>query len=200
MKTSCLTMCAILLLCSLRLYANSAEPNNKFDFSFGAKVGYMAPSEEAISEIYGGGLVFGVDAIIWSQSGMGGGFSIERFGASGEPYVIGNVDDAECSISVVPITLSGMYRINNTSNPAEPYFGLGGGIYFVNETVKVTSQGYTASATMSNNAVGFHGLAGIKYNNIIVELKYTNASVKSEGAAGKSANIGGFNIFAGIRF
>lgn len=160
----------------------------------------MAPSEKAISEIYGGGLVFGVDAIIWSQSGMGGGLSIERFGASGEPYVYGDVDDAECSISIVPITLSGMYRIKITSTPVEPYFGLGGGIYFVNETLKATSQGYSASATYSNNAVGFHGLAGIKYNNIIVELKYTNASVKSEGAAGNSANIGGVNIFAGIRF
>lgn len=35
-KTSFLTMCAILMLCSLGLYANSVEPQNTFDFNFGA--------------------------------------------------------------------------------------------------------------------------------------------------------------------
>jgi opacity protein-like surface antigen len=160
----------------------------------------MIPHEEAMSEIYGGGLVVGVDAIVWLQSGIGGGLSIERFGASGEPYTFGNVDDAECRISVVPVTLSGMYRVKQKSTPIEPYFGIGGGIYFVSEKIKLTSGGYSASASGSDTAIGFHGLAGMKYNNIIVELKYSSASVDSDGAAGKSANIGGINILAGVRF
>ena len=200
-KTSYVAVCAILLMFSLGLHANSEEPQNAYDFNFGAKLGYMIPLGEAMRDIYGGGLVFGVDAIVWHHTGIGGGLSIERFGASGYPYTYGNVDpdDADCSISIVPISLSGMYRIKQTSIPFEPYFGLGGGLYFVSEKLEVTYGGNTSSASGSDAAIGFHGLAGLKYRFMIVELKYTTASIKSDAAHG-SANIGGINILAGVRF
>ena len=35
-KTSCVAVCAILLMFSLGLHANSEEPQNAYDFNFGA--------------------------------------------------------------------------------------------------------------------------------------------------------------------
>jgi hypothetical protein len=195
--TQYFAMILLLVLSNLWLYASNTESNRTFDFDFGAKVGYMAPSEKAISETYGGGLLFGADAIIWTQSGLGGGLSIERLGASKD---FGDLPDAESIISIVPITISGMFRIKTPTTPVEPYFGLGGGIYFVKEKVKYTSQDLSFILTYSYNAGGLHGLAGIKYNNIIVELKYTRTYVTSEDFVGTSANVGGINILAGIRF
>lgn len=169
------------------------------DFNFGAKIGYFSPIENALNDIYGGGLVIGGEVSVWNESGLGGCLSIERFGASGEPYIYYKYD-ATCNISILPITLTGFYKLKNLSDIVNPYFGIGGGVYFVNEKVTVSENGYSESVSISDNALGFHFTAGIQYKQFFTEAKYSSASVSSEGASGSSANIGGFNILIGARF
>jgi len=189
-------------------YKSINKKNGDWDFDFGAKIGYFSPGEKAIDEMYGSGLVYGGEFIMWNKNSLGVSFGIERFGAKGDPIVIDLYDfkkrakdslDAECSISIMPITLTGLYRIKNPTLDIIPYFGLGGGLYFVKEEVKVSYYGESASASGSDNALGFHLTAGIQYENFFAEAKYSSASISSAGAAGNSANIGGFNIFLGIR-
>lgn len=185
----------------------SKGPHNGWDIGFGAKIGYYFPAEEAIGDIYGGGLVFGGEIIMWKEKGLGVSLGIDRFSVTGEPIILRNISkgikesiDAECSISVMPITITGLYRINNRSAEVIPYFGLGCGLYFVKEDLKLSYQGYSQSVSYSDNAFGFHLTAGMQFSKVFAEAKYSSASVNSEGAAGKSANIGGFNIFLGVRY
>lgn len=189
---------------------------NDFDFNFSLRFGYHNPSEEAIKEIYGGGLLLGGDVTIWKNN-IGANFCIENFNKDGKPYTYteGDIDitDADCSISISPITISGLYKISNSNLPLVPYFGLGGGLFFVKEKIKMEYEYYddwddewysdSESASASDNIFGFIILAGVEIKPVFVEVKYTSASWKTENelaAAGTSANLGGINIYAGIKF
>lgn len=179
---------------------------------FGVKVGYFAPSEEAFSEIYGGGFVFGGELFIWSNSGLGGGITIERFGKSGEPFEFdpyGVISESKSEISVLPIAFTIAYRMPKITpnTKVRPYFGVGVGVYMVDEDLEfVYIDGSSEYASWSKSPAGFHAQGGIQVEmspsaSFVLEVKFSRASASGEGGAGgEDVNVGGFNIFGGVRF
>lgn len=176
------------------------------DFSFGINAGYFMPSEEALKEIYGGGIIFGGEIDFWNYSGLGGGISIDYFSKSGDPIQLGDVSmikDANAKITIIPISLTAMYRVKNNNTNVIPFFGAGLGIYMVGETLELDTYEYgSESVSFSKNGIGFHFLGGMQISNIAIIVKYTSASLSTEelAAAGNELNCGGINFFIGLRF
>ncbi len=177
-------------------------------FKFGGRVGYFSPSEEAISEIYGGGISFGIELIIFRNYQFGGILAIDYFSKSGEPILFDPnniISDASAEYSLLPISLTAIYKIT-TNSKISPYLGLGGGVYFYNEEIKLTAiDGTTASNSVSENVFGFQAEIGtiIEASNTTstqIGLKYSSASIDANGAGGSEVNVGGIFLFVGILF
>lgn len=196
-----LTLVLALFLGEVKLYANYEKA---LDFDFSLKAGYLVPNEEVVRDIYDGGLVLGLEGIVWTQSNLGAGLGIDRFGASGDPQSSGvqfMPIHAECEIYIIPITVSALYRLKNQSSIVVPYFGIGTGYYYLNEKLKTTYSDEEKTNNHTDKAIGFHWLAGVQYKVFTLELKYTSAKLDgNERLVGDSADIGGFNILAGLRF
>ncbi|GJQ61119.1 MAG: hypothetical protein SCALA702_01720 [Melioribacteraceae bacterium] len=189
-------------------YENKNITENDISFMFGGRVGYFSPSEEAVSEIYGGGVSFGLELIMIRDSRFGGIFAIDYFGKSGEPILLDPnniISDASAEYSVLPITLTGIYKIETSSN-VSPYIGLGGGVYFYSEEIKLTAiDGSTANNSTSENVFGFQAEIGTiietsKSTSSQIGLKYSSASIDGSGAGGSEVDLGGIFIFVGILF
>lgn len=188
----------------------TVESDSKLILNFRVNAGYFLPLEDAISEIYGNGLVLGTGLSIFSYNGFGGMISFEYFSKKGSPLTDASVGveitHASSKIKIIPINLTGEYQLANNKNII-PYFGAGLGISLVNETIDMTYidpySGDTESIyeKVSETAIGFHILSGIRFNHLFLELKYTNANIEGgNGAAGENVNIGGVTLSGGLSF
>lgn len=187
---------------------NTNSFNNTF-FQIGFKVGYFKPTEEAINEIYGGGISFGADLAILVSSGLGGVISIEVFQKSGEPLIFDPdqlIEESEAKISIVSISVSGIYRLSSPKTSTYPYLGAGLGLYRVDEELTVQTQEGSFSASFSKNQLGFQAIGGIQTSissksYIFLEAKYSSVSVSgSGGLGGTDVNLGGLSLFLGTGF
>ena len=195
---------AILFLIPLGLHANFMK---NLEFDFGAKAGYLSHNEEAAKDIYDGGLVLGLEGIVWTRSGLGLGLEVDRFAADGKPkssgvYIEGiSPTKAKSEISIIPVTLTTFYRVKKQSSILNPYIGIGIGLYFLDEELKISYDDHSDTWSNSGKGIGFHWLAGVQYKIFTVEVKYSTAKVDgNENLVGDSADIGGFNVLAGVRF
>ncbi len=178
-----------------------------FQFSFGGRIGYFSPSEDAISEIYGSGLSFGISMFLFGAKQLGVDFSIDYFYKSGEPIIYDPnniIDEGTAELTIIPITLTALYKIDTQGN-ITPFLGLGGGLYLYKEKIKLVAiDGTTASASLSENAFGYQAEAGIitsmsAKTSIFIGLRYSSATIEGEGGAGgNEVNAGGITLFAGI--
>ncbi|MBI4727083.1 outer membrane beta-barrel protein [candidate division TA06 bacterium] len=184
----------------------------------GIKVGYFSPAEKTFKEIYGsGGLVFGLDGVFWRANNVGFGVSLDYFRKSGTPVFIINGDtvetadtaivrDASCKITFIPIACNAYYKFGQKESAVRPYIGGGIGMYLVNEELKAVLYGDDRFGSASKTELGFQVLGGIesKMGNktkLVAEIKYSIAAASGEGGlAGKTVDIGGLTLCAGIRF
>jgi len=189
------------------------------------KVGYFSPSDEDLSELYGGGLAFGGELFIWSNSGFGGGITIERFGKSGDMYIsdpYGALSESKAEMSVLPIAFTVAYRMPKITpdTKVRPFFGAGVGVYMLNEDSEaILTDGSSHHASVSKRHTGFHASGGIQVEmspsaSFLLEVKFSRTSASGESEVvyfGETwpftttitytdVNLGGFNIFAGVRF
>ncbi|MBO8152298.1 MAG: outer membrane beta-barrel protein [Candidatus Marinimicrobia bacterium] len=195
--------------------SSGLSASSDFDLDFGFKIGYYSPSEEVMQEIYGSGLFLGGGITIW-KGNIGVNICIETFKKDGEPYIfqygdveIVEITDASCSIKILPVTMSGLYRIRSSNLPVEPYFGLGIGSFKFKEKIEGEGEYYdpywevyypfSVSTSVSDSEFGFLIVAGVIVDHIFIEAKYTSATFESEGAAGEKCDIGGINISVGIK-
>lgn len=184
---------------------NERNPNN-MDVNFNIKVGYFSPSEEAMKEIYGGGIILGGELRLWNYNGIGGAVGLEYFNKTGEPIVIGDSDlfiDISSKIIVMPFFISGLYKLNPPNSEITPFLGAGIGLYNYNEKIEAEITDYgNQSVAVSKNTIGFHFIIGMQMTNFNIEVKYTSANISTDdyAASGSEANIGGINFYVGIMF
>lgn len=187
------------------------QNSDRMSVNFGGRIGYFSPSEEAISEIYGGGISFGIELLLLSPNKFGGAFSLDYFSKSGEPIIPAEykslIKKSSADVSIIPITLTGIYQVKTTSN-IQPYFGLGAGLYLLKESISIEAiDGSSASNSVSENAFGFQVVAGMKIAmspaaSFLLGIKYASATIETQtgAASGSEANVGGFTIYGGIVF
>ena len=185
-------------------------PQHEVDF--GIKVGYFAPNEESVKDIYGGGVTVEGELIIWNRTGFGTAFGFQRYSKSGDPYVYdpnGYVTSASADISIMPFTFTGLYRMtkNSPQTKIRPYFGAGVGIYVVKEKLSASfSDGDHESDSASLHKMGFHFLGGIqadlwKHASLVFDIKYASASLSLRpDMIDNDVDLGGFSVSSGVRF
>ena len=110
-----------------------------------------------------------------------------------------NNADNTYMLTMTAVTISGIYRVQLPSSPAQLYFGFGPGLYLVKETGITPLFGPDKPLGRSDSTLGMQGIAGLRFKKIIIEAKYSRAPVKYDGVAGRSTDIGGFSMFIGYR-
>lgn len=168
---------------------------------FNVKVGHFSPSDDAMDTIYGSGISYGIDVTSWKDK-WGLGLGVNRFEQDGDPVTLGPVYYASSEIKITSFTSTLLYRLDspelNAHKKIYPYFGVGLGVYHIEE--EVTSS--IGSVSASGNVVGAHVLGGIdipvsESTSLFVEANLSSASIDT---AGLGENIGGFTLYGGIRF
>jgi len=175
---------------------------------FDIKTGYFMPTDNAMDDMYGTGAVIAGDLIYWFDN-LGMGIGLDYWKQDGTPVTImdGSISVLEASseMEIVSLTLTALYRFNPTQK-VKPYVGAGLGSYYAKENSSVTTNYSTTSFSGSDTALGVHILAGVDMElsesiSFFLEAKLSGATVDASGGlGGEDADIGGFTIFAGIRF
>ena len=182
----------------LSLFTANAQIG-EVQIDIGLRLGYFMPADSGIKDFYGNGLMVGGDLIFWTESGFGGGISVDYY-YKGKKITYYGGYSSQIDYDVLPILFTGYYRIKSDMSPLVPYFGAGFGLHIVGEDV---SGDYLENVSLSDTALGFHVIGGIQFmitesTSMFGEVKYTYA--KAELSKGNDFNCGGFSICAGIRF
>jgi len=180
------------------IVTSPAVKTNKFDI--GLKIGYQKPNCDLISDRYGKGFVFGGELILWFKNTYGLGLNIEKYSEHSEYNYYDIVKKYD--LSIIPVTLTAYYKMQNYNYKIIPYFGLGIGQYFLNEEMTDTYWDYYEQwYEASDSETGFHCLCGLQYKILFVEIKYSTMFKSSWGVEEEEYDdIGGLNIEGGLRF
>lgn len=173
----------------------------------GVNVGYWSPSLEEINdglrdlgatERFSGNVTFGADYSFYFNEQFDG--KVEGF------YWSQNITEegGEATISVIPIMVSALYRIQNQGSKMEPYVGAGVGIGFV--SWEIGGGGDVVDDTA--NPFLFQLLGGINYPSsdnmyFFAEAAYMIGSFNikiSDLSFNEDASLNGFIIRGGVRF
>ena len=78
------------------------------------------------------------------------------------------------------------------------------GIYTVEEELTLTSGSASASGSASDNALGFHILAGVDISlsesaSLFLEANFSSAKIDT-GSLGQEVDLGGFTLWGGVSF
>lgn len=158
---------------------------------FGGKAGYFIPYNQNISEIYGGGFMWGLVLGYWDET-AGLELDWRYYSKTGDPYIIGSVDEADCQISISPLTLTGYWNAYNKGNFGT-YVGVGLGINFIKENLVISAFGQTGSTKASLTGFEFHTTGGIRFSPFYMEISFSSCTVKE-------IDFGGMLISGGLFF
>jgi len=172
-------------------YSEQSSVSSNWGFIFGGKAGYYIPYNQNISEIYGGGFMGGLVIGYWGQ-GAGIELDWRYYSKTGDPYVYGSVDQAECQISISPLTLTGYWDAYHKEN-FSTYVGVGLGVSFVNENLVASGLGQTGSVSTSLTGFEFHTTGGLRFSPFYIELTFSSCTVKE-------IEFGGLLISGGLFF
>jgi len=171
-------------------------------FDFGPKLGFSAPSGEFVSEVYGGGFSFGGDMYGWTESGFGGGASVEYFRKNARPLLPDMplpTAAASAEIQVFSVSVPLMYRVDR--GRWFPYAGGGPGFTYWKQQLVPTISPDPDLQEMDNLSFAWFVQGGVQFRAwevwIFIEAKY-RADVAS--AVPPDLNAGGFNLYSGVRF
>lgn len=156
------------------------------------KAGLFMPGDSDVADLYGNGLVFGVEyAYPFSNKPYGILGSIDYFpkGATETVYYGGYLYHVDHEWRVIPITFSFIYFPSVGKNY---YFGGGIGNYSATLDAELRETGQSESE--SESGIGFHILAGYNFSGgFFGRVKYSTADLEGTDA-------GGISFFGGYRF
>jgi opacity protein-like surface antigen len=171
------------------------------NFGIGPKIGYVT-NFGSISGIYPG--IEGSYVLPWMNRSLSIALEAGYYSSSDEESGQDAAGDYKIGIDlkVIPISLSGVYRI--PYGRFRPYAGLGLGALVADSKISYSRQ----PALSSSSAVfGVHGLGGLELKlgpgSALVELKYNYSRLDTRLEASSSAlegNIGGLTAGVGYRF
>ena len=126
--------------------------------------------------------------------GNGAGIEIDwkYYSKKGNPYTYGSVDDADCAISISPLTVTGYWDAYHKGN-FSTYVGGGLGAYFIHEDLIMSAHGQTASASGSLTGFEFHSTGGICFSPFYIELTFSSCTVRK-------ISFGGIIVSGGLFF
>jgi len=167
------------------------DKSTNLGFIFGGKAGYYIPYSQNISEIYGGGFMGGLVIGYWAE---GAGLEIDwrYYSKAGDPYTYGSVDQADCQLSISPLTLTGYWDAYHKGNFSS-YVGAGLGVSFIKEDLVMSAFGQTGSTSASLTGFEFHSTGGIRFSPFYIEITFSSCTVKEIG-------FGGILISGGLFF
>jgi len=165
--------------------------STKWGFVIGGKAGYYIPYNQNLSEIYGGGFMGGLVIGYW---GKGAGLELDwrYYSKAGNPYLYGSVDQADCQISISPLTLTGYWDAYHKGN-FSTYVGVGLGASFIKENLVVSSFGQTGSASASLTGFEYHSTGGLRFSPFYIEVTFSSCTVRE-------IEFGGILISGGLFF
>lgn len=194
-----IVMSAVIVLGFLLGMTSLGSASSEGTMEVGLGLGLYAPSDEAMKDIYGGGIALGgrIKFSLSENFDLVGG--LDYFSKKGTPYYWGYTS-AESTIRL--ITLHGGALLKFPIDPITPYIGGGLDLCFVHEEVSATSWWGTDEFSFSETNFGFHLLGGASLQlaekiSAFGELEYRSIGTKGEGAA---ENLGGLFFRAGIAF
>jgi|GEM_PF-1765021 len=168
------------------------------DFTVGIKGGVYFPVGDVIHDVYGVAFRAEADLDIWSQKGWGGGMGVGFSKKEGDPHTFGSVENAWSRLTLIPLHISGGYRLDN-GRKAMPYFMSGfvatpfweylEGDYECHQSNQVEH----TSFRFLEWAFGFNVLAGIQWRPVYIEAIFSYENYQEN-------NVGGLVVAAGVKF
>src|ERR1035437_7811222 len=174
----------------------SSEENNssKLDFVFGGKGGFYIPYNQALSEMYGSGFIYGIIIGYWgNRSAIE--LECKSYSKNGNPYTYGSVDYASSRLTLTPVTITG-YWIPYSREHFCSYVGGGLGACFINESLSMTALGQSASGETSLTGFEFHSTGGIRFKPFYFEVSFSSVLVSDY----RDLNFGGIILGFGLFF
>ena len=96
--------------------------------------------------------------------------NIDRYGDSEslvKGTVFGTSVDIKSEISIIPVTVTALYRFKKLDNKIYPYFGFGTGLYTCTEKLISTIGNDTDTVTNTSEGFGFQMLGGMQIHKFI---------------------------------
>ena len=109
-------------------------------FDFCMRIGWYFPEDKSVHDIYGSAFNPGIDFRYWGRKAIGVGSSIDLISKKGKPYEYGDVDYSSSKIFIIPIRTSMLITYLKDGN-IRSYGGIGLGIDFVSESIKLSAFG-----------------------------------------------------------
>ena len=162
------------------------------EFMIGGKAGYYVPYEEAMTEIYGAGFMWGLYTGLWIDK-WGVSLDVKDYRKDGNPYTYGDVGSASSRLSLTPITLTGLYKFSDNGT-LRTYGGAGFGVVFIKEDLSMTATwGDSGSVSEKLQKLEFHTTGGIRIDPLYFEVSFS--SIPTQGV-----NFGGIIFGGGLIF
>ena len=172
-------------------------------FDVGVRLGFLSLTAEAVKHNYGAGFLFGGDVLGWTESGFGGGVSVEYYdekSVSPSDDRAVNPELEGTALRIVPVSANFLYRWMR--GRFVPYVGGGPGFtYWELRREGVTSPNVAVVEPATNIAFSLFVVGGIQVRAssvwIFVEAKYRSDLAT---AVSPDLDVGGFNLLGGVRF
>ncbi len=158
------------------------DKNRLIGFIFGGKIGYFAPFNDGIMEMYGPGFTYGLEVGYWGRNGFGWNLEMRDYSKKGRVTTSG--DYTSTKVELTSLTTSINYAFVEKGK-FKTFAGIALGVGFFS----LSDQ----SETIKDTVFEYFPYGGIYFKPFHLELRFINAHWEE-------TNVGGFEICGGVIF